>query len=325
MLKYSQINSPMAEPIVQQCRGIILDEARDWAVVSYPFDKFFNYGEPNAAKIDWPSAKVFEKLDGSLMSLYWHAGAWRVASSGTPDAGGPAHDSGITFAELFWQTWNTMGYRLPDDPNMTFMFELMTPLNRIIVQHTQPRLILIGARRLTDYREETASEVAAKFGWTCVQTLPLGSLADCTAAAAKLTGLDGEGFVVCDADFRRIKVKCPQYVALSHMKDTLSPRSMLEVIRKGESDEFLNYFPEIRPVYESVKSKYDQLCQELNAEYEAVKEIESQKDFAMAIKASRCSSALFALRNKKSASLREYFSDASQQAVERAVGIDTSV
>src|ERR1019366_8453836 len=91
MLKYSQINSPMNEPIVQQCRGIILDESNDWAVVSYPFDKFFNYGEPNAAKIDWANTRVLEKLDGSLMTLYWYADQWRVASSGTPDAGGPAH------------------------------------------------------------------------------------------------------------------------------------------------------------------------------------------------------------------------------------------
>ena len=47
-LKYSQIESPMAAKIVQQCRGIILDEAHDWAIVSYPYDKFFNYGEGHA-------------------------------------------------------------------------------------------------------------------------------------------------------------------------------------------------------------------------------------------------------------------------------------
>src|SRR4051812_14936403 len=42
MLKYDQINSPMSEPIVQECRGIILDEADNWRVVSFPFRKFFN-------------------------------------------------------------------------------------------------------------------------------------------------------------------------------------------------------------------------------------------------------------------------------------------
>jgi hypothetical protein len=321
MLKYNQINSPMAEPIVQQCRGIIMDESHDWAVVSYPFDKFFNYGELNAAVIDWHTATVFEKLDGSLMTLYWFAGQWRVASSGTPDASGPAHESGITFAELFWRTWEAMGYRLPEDQNSCYMFELMTPLNRIIVQHAEPKLVLIGARNLADFKERDAGAVAKKYGWKSVEAYPLRSLSECCEAAAKLNPLTGEGYVVRDSEFRRIKVKSPQYVALSHLKETLSPRAMLDVIRKGESDEFLNYFPEIRPVYETVKAKFDQLCDELTAEYAANRQIESQKDFALAIKGSRCSGALFALRNGKAATLRDYFAAATQQAVERAVGL----
>ena len=42
----------MDNPIVQQARGIILDEAKDWKVVARPYDKFFNLGEGNAAPID---------------------------------------------------------------------------------------------------------------------------------------------------------------------------------------------------------------------------------------------------------------------------------
>jgi hypothetical protein len=49
----------------------------------------------------------------------------------------------------------------------------------------------------------------------------------------------------------------------------------------------------------------------------------SLAELAMAIKASRCSSALFALRSRKVASLREYFASSTQQSVERAVGIST--
>ena len=64
LLKYSQINSPMAERIVQECRGLILDEADQWRVVSAPYFKFFNYGEPHVATIDWSTARVYEKLDG---------------------------------------------------------------------------------------------------------------------------------------------------------------------------------------------------------------------------------------------------------------------
>ncbi|MGK7899383.1 MAG: RNA ligase, partial [Xenococcus sp. (in: cyanobacteria)] len=55
-LKYSQLESPLEKKIVQQCRGIILDESQDWQIVSYPYDKFFNYGESQAPAIDWDSA-----------------------------------------------------------------------------------------------------------------------------------------------------------------------------------------------------------------------------------------------------------------------------
>jgi hypothetical protein len=95
-LKYSQIGSPMHEPIVQECRGLVLDEAERWRVVCRAYDKFFNIGEPNATEIDWPAARVYEKLDGSLMTLYRYGGAWHVASSGVPDASGVAHESGLS-------------------------------------------------------------------------------------------------------------------------------------------------------------------------------------------------------------------------------------
>ena len=103
MLKYNQVLSPMEDPVVQECRGLILDEAEGWRVVSRPYDKFFNYGEPLAAVIDWATARVYEKLDGSLMTLYFYDGAWQVASSGMPDGGGTLHDGTGTFRELFWK------------------------------------------------------------------------------------------------------------------------------------------------------------------------------------------------------------------------------
>ena len=39
VLNYDQINSPKMEPIVQECRGLILDHALN--TVCRPFDRFF--------------------------------------------------------------------------------------------------------------------------------------------------------------------------------------------------------------------------------------------------------------------------------------------
>lgn len=65
MFKYSQVDSDMSIKLVQECRGLILDEDTK-EIVSYPFNKFFNFGESNAAKIDWTSARIGQKIDGCV-------------------------------------------------------------------------------------------------------------------------------------------------------------------------------------------------------------------------------------------------------------------
>src|SRR4051812_39544178 len=53
LFKYDQLESPFAEPLVRECRGIILDSEDNWRIVCRPFSKFFNAQESLAAPIDW--------------------------------------------------------------------------------------------------------------------------------------------------------------------------------------------------------------------------------------------------------------------------------
>lgn len=79
LLKYDQIGSPMSNPIVQECRGIVLDQEDNWKIVVYPYSKFFNMKElANAAEIDWTSpVRAYEKIDGSLLTMYFSQGMSR--------------------------------------------------------------------------------------------------------------------------------------------------------------------------------------------------------------------------------------------------------
>lgn len=43
LLDYNQIDSPKTDPIVCECRSLIIDS--DYNVVSRSFDRFFNYSE----------------------------------------------------------------------------------------------------------------------------------------------------------------------------------------------------------------------------------------------------------------------------------------
>ena len=327
MLKYSQINSPMAEPIVQECRGLILDEADNWRVVSFPFTKFFNHGEGHAAPIDWASAAVYDKLDGSLMTLYWYDRQWHVASSGMPDAAGGVNTAAMTFAELFWATWKSAGYQLPAAETgaiRCYMFELMTPHNRVVVPYNIPRLVLIGARSLEPgaMHEIAPETIAPGFGWEHVQSYPLNSFDACMAAVQAIDPMQGEGYVVRDGSFNRVKVKSPAYVAIAHLKEGMSGGRLLEIVRLNESSEFLSYFPEWTHAYGEVRAAFDALCAALEADYARLKDIPVQKEFAMEALKTRCSGALFAIRKGTYKSVREYFANCPLSTLEQCIGLD---
>src|SRR5207344_2144611 len=101
LLKYDQLVSPtlMALPEMQDCRGLIL-EKDTWNLISLAFRKFFNSEEGNAHKIDWLTACILEKLDGTLIQVYWdwHKDEWFAGTTGTAEGEGEVNNkNGTTF------------------------------------------------------------------------------------------------------------------------------------------------------------------------------------------------------------------------------------
>lgn len=310
LLKYNQIASPFAEPLVRECRGLILDESADWTPVSRAFDKFFNHGEVLAASIDWRTARVQEKVDGSLCVLYCYRHVWHVATSGTPDGGGQIGASELTFADLFWRTldelaspWGKAADLLPADESRVFMFELTSPLNRVVVPHQRASLTLLAVRDMETMQEEHPE------GWSdlfpVVREFSLQSMADVLATFEHLDPLRQEGYVVVDGGFNRVKVKHPGYVAIHHIRgeNGPTPRRMLEIVRSGEGAELLAHFPEWRPQYEEADSRLRALETEIRADFErisaSVGQTGTQKEFALQAVKTRCSAALFLMRSGK--------------------------
>jgi hypothetical protein len=305
LFKYNQLESPFAERIVQESRGVILDRENNWRVVARGYDKFFNAGEHLAASIDWPTAHVYEKLDGSLIQMYYYANAWRISTSGTPDASGPVDNSGMTFEQLFWDTWNQLNYIVPSDKykNLTFLFELMTKHNRVVVKHEQSRIVLHGARYTDKNMDEMFPEYLASIhGWNYPQSFSLNSLEDIQKAAVILKPLESEGYVVVDERFNRIKIKSPAYVAIAHLVDKFSSRRILEILRLGEENEFEAYlkdFPEWTTTFHHTKSRWEALIEDITNNYNVIKDIDSQKEFAAQATKLEFSGALFAMRKGK--------------------------
>ena len=86
LLKYDMRTADFSSPIVKEARGIIF-KVGEWEYpVCHPFNKFFNYGEIFSDDVDWNSSVVSEKIDGSLMKLWFDENKWHLSTNGSIDA-----------------------------------------------------------------------------------------------------------------------------------------------------------------------------------------------------------------------------------------------
>ncbi len=320
-LKYSQLKSPMKEELVWECRGLILDEARDWAVVAYPFKRFFNHGSFYASEIDWETARVYEKLDGSLMTLYHYENEWHIASASLPNAGGEIRGTDLTLGELFWRIWTALGYNLPQNTEYCYIFEMTSPLNQVVVRQTDSHLYLLGARKLSDLSEVFPEEIEGQ-NWAVAPSFPIRSIEEALAGTKAMNPMEQEGFVICDSQFNRVKLKSPQYVSIGHLRgidgDNVK-RCLLQIVRTNEGNEFLLYKPEYKEKYEQIKAKFDALVKELEEHFEAVKNIEDRKEFGLKCKNTKFPGLFFQLKQGRILSVKSFLYNISIRKLEKVI------
>ena len=186
LLNYDQLDSPKADEIVIECRGLIL-QMGTWDVVAQSFTRFFNAGDPACAKIGWKGARAIEKVDGSLVTLFSYSGSWRIATRGCIDAVGtlPAAPE-RTFADAIRPLIDETLL----DHNYVYVLEFVSPWNRIVKRYPAPALYLLTARDVReDHREVDLCELpamASPQGWRIPETFCVADIADVSMAIDRL-------------------------------------------------------------------------------------------------------------------------------------------
>lgn len=269
-------------------------------------------------------------VHNSYTGLYHYNNQWQVQTSGTPDASGEVGDTGVSFKDLFWQVFNELGYKLPTDDliGCCFIFELMTKHNKVIVRHAENHLKLIGARSLcgTELPEcpiwdRLSRAVWKSLNWEIVKSFPLINIKQIEMTFPDMDPFKQEGYVVVDKDFNRIKVKNPKYVAIHHLKEGNSLARLVTIVQNGETGEFTSYFPEWKTDFDNIQSQMEALMLGLETEYAAISHLSSQKEFALEAIKSRCSAALFCVRNGKAASIKDYIHSMAPEKIVEILGL----
>lgn len=272
LLKYDQIESDMSLSEVQDCRGLILEKGT-WKVMSLAFRKFFNSAESQASKIDWDSAYIFEKCDGSLIQLYWDwvTEKWCAGTTGMAEGEGEVNDKPNTsFSELFWDVVSRYTDFNVDnlEKGYTYSFELMTPYNIVVKPHGVSSVALLGVRELVSLNEVSYANfkdnIDLKIGLPVVKAFYM-NIKNAGQLIKTFEGMpfSEEGYVVCDKNFNRIKLKNPAYVAAHHLKSKTGLHHIMTIIKTNEIEEYSATFPERKEEIDMLKENYDKLVLKL--------------------------------------------------------------
>jgi hypothetical protein len=236
--------------------------------MSLAFTKFFNSEEGNAHKIDWDTAHVLEKLDGSLIQVYydWNDMTWYAATTGTAEGEGEVNNKmGTTFNQLFWTTlkekYNVDASSFAE--GYTYVFELTTPYNIVVKPHGESSAALLTIRKLDTLKEVTfegLTQIAESLGVPRVKSYDLNAK-NVGALLRTFENMDAffEGYVIVDANFNRVKVKSPKYVAIHHLKNKTAEYNIIEIVKSNEIEEFSAVFPDRKNELIGLKEKYDKL------------------------------------------------------------------
>lgn len=248
VLMYNLMNMPDDESIFKiacECRGTVVDITTG-EVICAPFTKFWNYKDKGvAADIDWSSAWATHKRDGWIYKAFKYKGNIYWMSNGRVitqnEKGAPvdfvpglprlndmsdvlcraikvsAEEAGCEayFNGKFLTSDSDWCKRIPE--GATVMFELESPWNRV---HTDlvkdAKLWLIGFR-LASGDEMTMFDAKKKYGipYATPAVYNFNNADEMLKVLSSWTvANNGEGVVVCDKNFNRVKVKIDDYVRI---------------------------------------------------------------------------------------------------------------
>jgi len=254
-----------------QCRGLIVDA--DFRIVARPFVKFFNL-EQHLAMEGMPALKwdepyfIQEKMDGSLGILYWVDGVPCIATRGSFTS-----DQAVFATNLLRTKYAQVEFY----PEHTYLFEIIYPANRIVVDYgDREELVLLSV-----IDTATGQPIVGAFDhpFREPKIYPADTSRD---KLHELVPNDGstEGLVIRFADGQRVKVKTDEYVRLHRLLTQVSSKSIWELLRAGSPlDEIVDKVPDefydwVRSTRESLESQHAAIMQEGQALADAVRGLE---------------------------------------------------
>jgi RNA ligase len=258
--------------VTRQTRGLIYN-TETLEVVARPWKKFGNWDESGYPYPPVGPMIMAPKFDGSLGILYFNEAnsEWSIATRGSFTSDQALHATkrlGEILLPLSEDEWTQLLEQW-SDPNLTFLFEIIYPENRIVVNYAGgDRLVLLdvidnstGLQRLdvfdSLYWDDKSPKVLVPEGFahSLVEKIPSGE----------------EGFVLSwPTRGFMCKMKSAEYVELHRIVTGLSKKSVWEAMGRGAVSELRENVPdELYEWFDSTVAEFhDRISTILDQAYE---------------------------------------------------------
>lgn len=258
------------DDVTTMARALVTDSGGN--IVARSFNKFHNI-EENLHK---PSSdfSVYEKMDGSLILLFYYKGEWMVCSRGSFSSE-QANKAREIIAECDLSNL---------DKNMTFNFEIIYPENKIVVNYgDKTALIFLGAflKDSTEVTDDVLDSVM-NAGFEVVKRYEF----DDYNTIKELNLKNKEGFIVRFHSTKdRVKIKFENYVTLHKYAMKMTEKNVWQLFSTGKPldecvegipDEFFNWFKE---TWGKFQEKYDVIYNECSKVVSKFSHITDKRSF----------------------------------------------
>jgi T4 RnlA family RNA ligase len=269
------------------CRGLILDE--NHKVVARPFKKFFNLGEYENQPIPNEGFEVYEKMDGSLGIMYWLDNEPFIATRGS------FVSEQSQKANQLLKTKYAASIKLLDQTK-TYLFEIIYPENRIVLDYEQEEKLVLLAIIDTETDKDCELE---NIGFEIVKKYD--GLYD-LQQLKKLEMPNQEGFVVKFKDGYRLKVKFDEYVRIHRIVTQVSSYNIWEYLNAGQDllpildkvpDEFYDW---VKATHAKLLTQYAEIEHIAKSDF---KDLGDRKETALYFQTCKYPNVLFKMLDKK--------------------------
>jgi len=211
------------------CRGLIMD--KEGNIVSRPFKKFFNL-EEHKGELPKEPFQIFEKFDGSLGISYWIGDTPYLSTRGSF-----VSEQAIKGTEIL----RKYPCSLKMNKNYTYLFEIIYPENRIVIDYKgREDIVLLAVFDTKSGEELDITEVGLDF--------PITGKVEGIGDLTKLRELEAEnkeGFVIRFSSGLRLKIKFAEYVRLHRLITGINARRIWDLMRNDQPfTELLERVPE---------------------------------------------------------------------------------